>query len=150
MYDFYKEYCICPACTVYLGLRDENGEEVGGWPVTVYNVNDVAIGTANNKEQYMALWNADSANAAIGRLSGLIGPYSFTLEGKCRGFNYLYLGKGGILIDTQVSGGYKIKLEDDFSWLLEDGGKWLLETDGSLGGGTDPSTDNSYYDNYTN
>jgi len=78
-YEYYKNICVCDGREIYLPLRRLDGSMISGFPVTVYNVNEVAIGTANNKEQYLNIWNADLANRAVGVLTGLIGPFSFTL-----------------------------------------------------------------------
>ena len=80
MYDYMKDYCVCSGTEVYLGMRDLGGQEVGSFPVTVYNVNEVSLSVANNKEQYISIWNSDADNRLIGLLTGLIGPFSFNLR----------------------------------------------------------------------
>ena len=78
-YEYYRGICVCGGEEVYLPMRTRAGAEVLSFPVTVYNVNEVAIGVAVNKEQYITIWNGNAANRAVGVLTGLIGPFSFTL-----------------------------------------------------------------------
>lgn len=82
LYDYYKMYCVCPGEDHFIGMKTLEGEEVGGWPVYVYNVNEVQLAVAENKEQYIAIWNSDAANSAIGKLSGANGPFFFVLTTK--------------------------------------------------------------------
>jgi hypothetical protein len=79
MYDFMHQYCECPPESVYLCMRNLAGEEVSFWPVGVWNVNEQFLGVANNREEYIALWNSNSANKQVGKLSAGIGPFCFTL-----------------------------------------------------------------------
>jgi hypothetical protein len=79
IYEFYKDYCVCPGQQIYIGMRDLDGVEVGAFPVYVYNVNEEILSIAYTKQQYIDIWNSDPDNRAVGTLSGLIGPFSFTL-----------------------------------------------------------------------
>lgn len=74
-----REYCVCAGEQIYLQMRNLAGQEVVSFPVTVYDVNETPLGVATNKEEYITIWNASPVNSAIGRLSGLIGPFSFNL-----------------------------------------------------------------------
>lgn len=79
IYNYFSNYCVCPGRDVYLGMRDLYGNEASSFPVFVYNVNEELIGEALNKQQYIDIWNTDPDNRLVGTLSGLIGPFSFTL-----------------------------------------------------------------------
>lgn len=80
MYDFYKLYCVCPGTYEYIGMKTIAGDEVTAFPVNVYDVDEVLIGEAADKAEYITLWNSSTANQAVGVLSGLVGPFSFTLK----------------------------------------------------------------------
>jgi hypothetical protein len=80
LYNHYKNHCVCPTTEVYLPLKDLEGDDVPGYPVDVYNVNEEMIGVANNKNQYITVWNSDPDNQLIGTLENLIGPMSFKLK----------------------------------------------------------------------
>lgn len=60
-------------------MRDLSGHEVLSFPVWVYDVHLNPIAIAYTKEQFITIWNSDLDNRAVGTLSGLIGPFSFTL-----------------------------------------------------------------------
>jgi hypothetical protein len=79
MYSHYKNHCICPTSEIYLPLKDLDGNDVPGYPVNVYNVNEELIGTAINKAQFITVWNSDADNQLVGTLENLIGPMSFKL-----------------------------------------------------------------------
>ena len=79
MHSFMLEYCQCPPDKVHVCMRNLEGEEVRTFPVGVYNVNEQLLGEANTKAQYIAIWNSDPANQAVGRLSSGVGPFCFTL-----------------------------------------------------------------------
>jgi hypothetical protein len=79
-YDYYKNYCVCDNGLFYIGLRNLYGNEVSNWPVYVFNVNQVLIGYALNKPQYMVVWNSDPVNQVIGILGNGNGPFSFTMQ----------------------------------------------------------------------
>ncbi len=78
-YEYYSGFCVCGNERVVLPMKDLNGNDVYTFPVQAYNVNVAAIGAANNKDEYIAVWNSDPANQAIGILSGAVGPFLFTL-----------------------------------------------------------------------
>lgn len=77
--DFYKTYCTCAGKDIYLLMRNANGMSPTYYPVTVFNVNGVMIGSALNKQEYIDIWNNDTANQDIGKLSGAYGDFTFTL-----------------------------------------------------------------------
>lgn len=79
-YDFYRNFCKCTGISIYLGMRDLEGNETHSWPVDVYNINEVLIGFASSKSEYIAVWNADLDNEVIGQLYDVVGPFSFALE----------------------------------------------------------------------
>lgn len=80
LYDYYKNYCVCDGGLAYLGMRDLDGNEVHWYPVTVYNVNQVQIGYATTKVQYINVWNADPDNEAVGILMNGGGSFGFVLK----------------------------------------------------------------------
>jgi len=79
-YEYYNDYCVCDGEEITLGMKSFDLEDVYSYPVVVYNVNEVAIGVANDKDQYMSIWNADLSNSEVGELLALSGPFSFTLR----------------------------------------------------------------------
>jgi hypothetical protein len=79
-YEYYRNYCVCPGEEFVLGMRDLDDNEVSFWPVIVYNVNQIPIGVAATKNQYINVWNGDADNNIIGVLQNSnAGPFSFTL-----------------------------------------------------------------------
>jgi hypothetical protein len=78
-YDYYKEYCVCPLRQISIVMHTTADLETASYPVTVYNVNLSAIGTASTKAEYISIWNSDGANQAKGVLIGNYGPFSFIL-----------------------------------------------------------------------
>jgi hypothetical protein len=57
--------------------------EPANYPVDVIDVNGSVIGTANNKQEYMDIWNADTTNTDLkGFLVGESFPFVFLLGGK--------------------------------------------------------------------
>lgn len=103
VYDFFKLHCICPGTYEYIGMKTIAGAEVSSFPVTVYNVNEEAIGTAADKAEYISLWNSSPANQTVGVLSGLVGPFSFTL--KLNSGQVLpdwVIGEPGGIVDTNL------------------------------------------------
>jgi len=79
--DYMKNYCVCLA-PYLVALINPLGGEVIAYPVTVYNINGKDLGTANTKQEYLDLWNADPDNAKIGTLTGAYGPFYFSLKPK--------------------------------------------------------------------
>lgn len=79
MYDYYLNYCVCPKKTFFIGMEDLAGDETGCYPVAAYNVNGVFLGNAADKNAYIALWNADADDIAVGTLGSGPGPFGFTL-----------------------------------------------------------------------
>lgn len=82
IYDFMDELCVCGYGVpniIYLGMRDLDDNEVSTWPVTAYNINEEEIGDAGTRDQYIAQWNSDPANQAIGILGPGFGAFGFTL-----------------------------------------------------------------------
>lgn len=62
---------------VNLGIAETDNTAVTSFPVEVFDSNMNSVGFANNKQEYMDLWNAN--NAAIGHLVGDYNPFSFVL-----------------------------------------------------------------------
>lgn len=111
-YAYYRDYCKCTGCLVFLGLVDESGDEAGSYPVNVYNVNDVLLGVAHYKGQFASIWNSDPVNQAVGVLSGWYGPFSFLLNtADCNGTVPEFLGLGG--------GGDFTWFDDDFTSVID-------------------------------
>lgn len=80
LYDYMKGYCVCPGGVIIVGMLDLEGNETSEYPVHVYNVDEVEIGIANNKAEYITKWNSDPTNQEIGILSGFKGPFTFLLN----------------------------------------------------------------------
>jgi len=55
-------------CTV-LAMQTFLGAATIGYPVGVFNVHGKLLGNANDPDQYVSLWNNDTADAAIGTLA---------------------------------------------------------------------------------
>jgi hypothetical protein len=114
LYDYMKLICVCPGRIEYLAMRTLAGAEVYFFPVTVYNVNEEPIGVANDKQEYINIWNSDYANNKIGILAGLIGPFSFQLH----------------LKPGQVSPPWVIGENGEEGFILTEGGDFILTEDG--------------------
>lgn len=80
----------------YLEALLPNTAEPVDYPIDVYNINDTRIGTANSKEEFISLWNSDSANKTAGTLSGWYGPFMFVLRHKESAKAPYYLGLRGL------------------------------------------------------
>lgn len=52
-------------------------EPTGAYEVGVFNVDQEYVGTANDPDEFIALWNADPANAALGQLETTGNPFEF-------------------------------------------------------------------------
>lgn len=66
----------------FWAVLDTDGNEPENYPVDVINVNGDVIGSANHKDEYIQMWNADSENAAQGILLGERSPFVFVFAGK--------------------------------------------------------------------
>lgn len=53
------------------------GYELQHFPVTVININGTPIGTAKNKEEYIAIWNSNYQNRQVAFLNGGYLPFEF-------------------------------------------------------------------------
>lgn len=79
-YEYMRGYCVCQGGEVLVAMVDLLGIDATSYPVTVYNVNETAIGTAASKAEYISVWNSDTANQAVGILSGFLGAFVFMLK----------------------------------------------------------------------
>lgn len=63
-----------------VSLKNGLGINVNNYPVAVVNVNGAILGIAQNDNQYINLWNAESSNLAQGRLeiSDTVAHFKFT------------------------------------------------------------------------
>jgi hypothetical protein len=95
-YDNMNLRLVQKGCTAIINVQ-VNLDEPSSYPVRVYNVYEQLIGTANNKQQILDLWNSDGADQAIGRLSGYYGPFTFLLEYECGKEIPDYIGQGGFI-----------------------------------------------------
>lgn len=59
--------------------KNADDSEPESYPVAVKNVNGEIIGTANNKDEYILIWNANPDNAIRGYLLGDSPPFVFDL-----------------------------------------------------------------------
>ena len=122
MYTYMDDYCVCDPKHIYLGTRTSEGDEVNGWPQYVQNVNGDDIGVANNKAEYINVWNSDESNAELGILSGLIGPFSYTLK--------MFPGKvpPGYVIGNMLAGSMAnaILNDPDGEMILNESGEQIL------------------------
>jgi len=80
MYGYYAQYCKCEDEPVVIGMANLQGVETTSYPVDVYNVNEELIGIANDRDEYISIWNADEDNQAVGILSTGISNFSFRLK----------------------------------------------------------------------
>jgi hypothetical protein len=81
-FDYYQLYLAIPAIKVDLKMLTSTNTEPDHYPVTAYDVNNVVIGTVSSKSNFITLWNSIPGNAAVGKLSGGYGPFSFVLTVK--------------------------------------------------------------------
>jgi len=79
MPDYYSNYCVCVEPPISIWMANLQGVQTTSYPVDVFNVNEILIGTADTKEEYITIWNSDPANQAIGTLSAGLGPFTFKL-----------------------------------------------------------------------
>lgn len=77
--DYYPQYCVCIPDPVSLIMADLEGNETTSYPVDVYNVNLELIGIANDKAEYITIWNSDEDNQVVGTLSAGLGAFTFRL-----------------------------------------------------------------------
>jgi hypothetical protein len=63
-------------------LANRDGLKVAGYPVGVFNVNEVLLGNATNATEYLNLWNQDASNAALGVLRLTSNPLEFSFKAK--------------------------------------------------------------------
>jgi hypothetical protein len=61
-------------------VRNVDDSEPENFPLDVINVNGEVIGTANDKDEYMQIWNANADNVVRGFLMGETLPFLFSLE----------------------------------------------------------------------
>lgn len=75
--------CNCNWCVrfyyYYLQAVDYWYSYPEAFPIPVYDQNGNQIGTANSKEEYISIWNADASNQQLGTLEGWYGPFGFKL-----------------------------------------------------------------------
>lgn len=60
-------------------VKTVDDAEPENYPVDVINVNGEVIGTANDKDEYLQIWNGDTANNPRGFLLGDERPFVFIL-----------------------------------------------------------------------
>ncbi|WP_143159807.1 hypothetical protein [Chitinophaga jiangningensis] len=78
-YDYFEKYCVCQGCIHILPMMTTEDQEPNSYPVNVLNIHLDVIGKANNKIEYINIWNQDLQNQQVGQLSGAAGPFSFVL-----------------------------------------------------------------------
>lgn len=79
IYDSQNALCLCECVPVYLTIKSVGGDEPATWPIKVFNVNQVDIGTAANKAEFISIWNADPDNRLIGKIKNGTGPFGFMI-----------------------------------------------------------------------
>jgi len=79
MPDYYSQYCVCDEEPVSLCMANLAGVPTTSYPVDVFNVDLQIIGTADDQDEYLSIWNGDPANQAVGQLVASIGPNCFKL-----------------------------------------------------------------------
>jgi hypothetical protein len=121
IYQFYNEICICECLPVYLGIKDLDGDEVSAWPIKVFNVNQEELGVANDKAEFISMWNADPANQEVGRIKNGRGPFGF------RFFAVLCNEVPDSLIGITQSEALGIITEDGIQITTEDGEPLITE-----------------------
>lgn len=77
-FEYYKDYCVCRG-SVFIQMRDLNGNEAYQWPVNVYDVNENFLAAANDRNEFMSVWNSSGYNQQVGRLIAGYGPFGFQL-----------------------------------------------------------------------
>lgn len=96
-------------------MRTLDGGAVYNYPVIVYNVNGQALGLADNKERYISIWNSSNANRTRGVLSGLPGPFSFSLK----------LRKGQAATQFVIGDVCELIVDSDGNFLVDADGNYL-------------------------
>ena len=61
----------------YIPMLTTGGLETWKFPVKVYDLNTSYLGVANDKEEYLLIWNNAPTNANAGHLIGAFDPFSF-------------------------------------------------------------------------
>jgi len=74
------------ACGCLVGysmpLKQADDTDISAYPVHVLNVDEVDLGEAASPSAYVALWNSDADNQAVGTLSVGSGSFCFSLSYK--------------------------------------------------------------------
>jgi len=65
----YQTQAGCGSGCAVLGMQTFEGSATIGYPVGVFNVHSKLLGNASGPDQYVSLWNNDTADAAIGTLT---------------------------------------------------------------------------------
>jgi len=64
-------------CCYSIKLTTFMGTDTVGYPVGVFNVNDVLVGEADDSSEYVTLWNSDTANQTAGKVTATEDPFVF-------------------------------------------------------------------------
>jgi hypothetical protein len=65
----WRDVSINLCCEPVFNLRTFLGTDTPGYPVGVWNVNDVYLGIADNATEYAALWNSDPDNQLVSTIT---------------------------------------------------------------------------------
>lgn len=95
---------ILAATLPVVSMQNFLNTDTPGYPVGVWNVNDIYLGTAANQSAVAILWNADPSNQAVGQIYVTSSPTKFYFQGttppaRIRGLRYyMYKGPANIQI----------------------------------------------------
>jgi YD repeat-containing protein len=67
-----------PNCYI-LSMQTFNGTNTIGYPVGVFNVNGQLIGNATTSAEFVAMWNGNAANQAVGTIVATADPLKFNI-----------------------------------------------------------------------
>lgn len=71
--------CNCGVIKKKLPMLTTVLDEPSNYPVRVFDVNEIFIGIATTKAEYLTIWNSSSDNQNVGTLFGGFFPFSFIL-----------------------------------------------------------------------
>ena len=73
------DFCECPVLRKHVPMLTTDFQDPGSYPVEVFDINLVSIGFANNKNEYITIWNSSVDNVTVGYLIGDYGLFNFIL-----------------------------------------------------------------------
>lgn len=78
-YDYFSVFLPIDTKHAIVIAKAIDGDDPKDYPAVVYDINGNQIGIASGKTEFIQIWNANTTNAAIGKLDGWYGPFAFQL-----------------------------------------------------------------------